>query len=377
MKNILIITLEYPPVIGGIATYVRQLARALYAGQVTVLAPFHIDAETIDSQESFSIHRDHLYWPRFVWPRWGKLFFITRRIVRERKIEMLYVHHALPVGYIAWLLKKTMNIPYVLFSHGTDIVAGTKNTWKTRLMTMVVREAEQVIVNSESLGRRLVERVPIAEGKITVLYPCPDEIFLQPVDPGAVTKLRYDLAVEGKQVLLSIGRLADGKGFPHLLRLIPELLTHVPHLVWCVIGDGPKKEALMEEVQKHHLQNVVRFIGEVPQTALPTYYALADVFALLTHPDEGREEGLGLVFLEAAAAGVPAVAGRSGGVEEAVIHAKTGLVVDTYQDASVISAISYVFHDRAYAQKLAQEAKDRVRADFRWEHQVARLDPWR
>src|SRR5690606_19476475 len=110
---------------------------------------------------------------------------------------------------------------------------------------------------------------------------------------------------------------------------------------------------------------------------LKQYYYLADLFVLLTHPDEGREEGLGLVFLEAAAAGLPAVAGRSGGVEEAVLHAETGLVVDLYHgDTGVIESVVTMLKNEEYASSLGMRAKARIESQFVWKNQVKVLGPW-
>lgn len=106
------------------------------------------------------------------------------------------------------------------------------------------------------------------------------------------------------------------------------------------------------------------------------YYYLADIFVALTHPDGGREEGLGLVFLEAAAAGVPIVAGKSGGVEEAVLHAQTGLVVNTYNTDEAKDAISKLLKDPAFADSLGRNAQERIRAEFHWEHQLERIRQW-
>ena len=122
-----------------------------------------------------------------------------------------------------------------------------------------------------------------------------------------------------------MARLVEGKGYPHLIRLLPEILNKIPNIVWLVIGDGPKKKAIMDLVQKYSLQNIVRYLGEVPYQNLPLYYQSADLFVLLTHKDEQSEEGWGTVFLEAGASGLPVVAGRVGGVEEVVANLQTGL----------------------------------------------------
>jgi phosphatidylinositol alpha-1,6-mannosyltransferase len=158
---------------------------------------------------------------------------------------------------------------------------------------------------------------------------------------------------------------------------MPEILKSVPNLVWVLIGDGPKKKSVMEMIQKNNLQNVVRFLGEVPHNELKKFYHLAESFVLLTHPDEGKEEGVGMVFLEAAACGVPCVAGKSGGVPEAVRDGETGVLVDIYRgDELLIKQIVDLLGDRERLQRLGNNAKLRVQYDFRWDSQLAKIKQW-
>ncbi|PIR77189.1 MAG: hypothetical protein COU30_03855, partial [Candidatus Magasanikbacteria bacterium CG10_big_fil_rev_8_21_14_0_10_38_6] len=309
MKNILIITLEHPPEIGGIASYVDQFAAALpEQNNVTVYAPYHPGDANWDRTVSYTIIRKKPYFPIGIWPRWLRMYFQVRKIVKERKIDIIFLHHILPVGYVAWLMKKTKKIPYVIFSHGTDILAATKTKWKKRMAKMVCTQSESIVFNSESLKHRLVKELPEFEQKSLVLYPCPDDALYHPPAQDFLDSLKSQYALEGKKVMLSIGRFEDGKGFPHIIRILPKLLEKIPNLVWLVIGDGKKQEKLVTQVQKNSLQNIVRFLGKVPHNEVVPFYYIADIFTLLTHPDEGKEEGLGLVFLEAAAAGLPVVA---------------------------------------------------------------------
>ena len=377
MKKTLIITLEFPPTIGGIATYVHDLANALDPVQTIVLAPYQKDTGAWDKDQKYRIIRRKLLFPRFLWPRWIKLFFLARRIVKKEHIQLLMIHHVLPAGYVGMFLKKLSGVPFLLFSHGTDLVAGTKTPWKKRMVRRVSARALQIIFNSESLQQRYLRVFPEFERLSSVVYPCPETIFMDAQSPEEIGHLRRQYALEGKKVLLSVSRLTDGKGFPHMIRIMPRVLKEVPHLAWFIIGDGEKRGDIMARIQELHLQNIVRYIGQLPHEKLPPYYAVADLFVLLTHPDEGKEEGLGLVFLEAAAAGIPIIAGKSGGVEEAVLHEKTGLVVDVYRgDPAVAESIVRLLKDPAYAKTLGEAGRQRIREEFQWWLQVKRLDPW-
>lgn len=372
------ITLEYPPQIGGIATFCHQLAGAFDPHETILLAPkmkgdIEWDKENVD----YLVIRKNLFFPKFIWPRWLKMYFIVRKIVKEYDLELIMLHHVLPVGYIGKLIKKKFGIPFIIFSHGTDIVAATVTSWKKRMATMVIEKSEQIIFNSNNLMERLLRVLPKYKNISSVMYPCPDADFFTPAPNSDIQKLRDELALEGKQVILSMGRIDDGKGFPHMVRILPKVLEKVPHLVWVIIGEGPKQKEMYDEIRKYNLQNVVRYVGMIPHEQIKKYYYLADVFALFTHPDGGKEEGLGLVFLEAAACGLPVVAGLSGGVVEAVLEGETGVIIDIRQNLpGAGNAIVKFLKDKDFSMRMGNAGQKRMKSTFVWEYQTKVLNKW-
>lgn len=381
MKKLLIISFDFPPQVGGIATYVKQFADSMPSDRVVVYAwklkGRAKECKEFDAKLPYKIIRKKPLWPGFIWPRWGRLIWHIFWIVRKEKIEAIHIHHVLPVGYVGLIMKKLFKIQYLVFSHGTDIREATRTKWKTAMARKVALGAEQVVVNSEFLKTRWLSALSELQDKITIVYPCPDEDFFIVPSGEEITRLKSQLALDGKKVMLTVSRLTEGKGFPHLMRLLPDVLKSIPNLVWLVVGDGPKKQELFETARKNNLQNVVRFVGAVAHDEVKKYFYVADLFALLTHPDEGREEGMGLVFLEAAACGLPSVAGKSGGVGEAVYDGQTGVVVDIYRgDKSVIGAIVSLLKDSIKLKTMAEQAKLRAQYDFKWEAQIAKLKNW-
>ncbi len=379
MKKTLIITLEFPPHIGGVATYVHDVAHALDPEKTIILAPKVPSdfKEEVQGEDRYQCIRKNLLFPRWLWPRWLKLCWLVWLICRKEKIELIMIHHILPAGYPAWLMRKFLKIPYLVFSHGTDIAAASRTKWKAFMAQKVALSSEQIVCNSDSLARRLLIRFPKLAGKVSVVYPCPQEIFINPVEPEKISELKQNLALQGKKVILSVARLVDGKGFPHLVRVMSEVVKINPTIVWIIIGTGPKLQQIITDVEKNNLQNIVRFIGDVPHDTMPPYFQAADLFILLTHPDNGQEEGLGLVFLEAAAAGLAAIAGKSGGVEEAIRNGQTGLVFDVYRESkSIVESIVTLLRDTSYRQSLGKNAQQRIKAEFNWPHQLERISPW-
>ncbi|MBI2038201.1 MAG: glycosyltransferase family 4 protein [Candidatus Magasanikbacteria bacterium] len=367
----LIITLEYPPQIGGVASYTYNLAKNLPAGDVVVYAPKIIGDIDSDKKNSWKTVRAKPYF-FFFWPRWVKMLWDVWKLVKNENIGMIYVHHVLPAGYVAYLMKKLKHIPYVVFFHGTDLTMGLKN--KKRKLKKVCLGADKIIVNSNYLKNQFVSNFEDLKKEILVIYPCPDIMFTEKVSEAELKKIKSQLALEGKKVIITVARMSEGKGYPHLIRLLPKILEKVPNLVWLIIGDGPKKNEIITAIQKNYLQNVTRFIGFVPYTELPKYYQISDAFVLLTHPDESSgQEAWGTAFMEAAASGLPSVAGRSGGVEEAVQNLVTGLIVDVYQDQSIVSAISDLLREGEYAKKMGEAGRERVLNEFTWENQLKKL----
>ncbi len=367
----LIITLEYPPRVGGIASFVYNLAVHLPSADTIVYAPRLPGDRVFDANQPWKTYRCRPYF-FLIWPRWLKMLWQVWRVAKREKAERIFVQHALPGGYVAKIVGKILKIPYTIFFHGTDLELGAK--FKRRRLWFVASSAAAICVNSRFLRDKLLARLEgLDEKKIKIIYPCPADFFFDRAPAEELAKLKKRLALEGKQVIITVARLAEGKGYPHLARILPKILKDIPNLIWLIVGDGPKKKFLLEEIQKRGLQSVVRFLGEVEYQELPKYYQVADLFVLLTHPDENREEGWGMVFLEAAASGLPAVAGRVGGTEEAVRHLQTGLVVDVYQEQSVVSSIVELLRDRQSAHRMGEEGRKIAMAEFRWSQQVAKI----
>jgi phosphatidylinositol alpha-1,6-mannosyltransferase len=369
MKKTLIISMEFPPHIGGISTYVHHFARTLDPSDVVVLTMPNADAASIDSKERYTIIRSPFLFSKLIWPRWIRLYFTVKKLVKKHKIEQIHVHHVLPVGYVAWLLRKKCS--YLIFAHGTDITRLQDHPRKRYFAKRVFVAATQVIVNSTSLKDRVTALFPEVSNTISIIYPCPNPALLVPPSDIVLDQLKSSLALEGKQVVLTVSRFDDGKGIPQMVRTIAQLVPSHPNLVWLLIGDGKKRDEVIMLIRKYSLQNVVRYVGAIPQSELAPYYYISDVFSLLTHPDSSRkDEGLGIVFLEAAAAGLPIVAGNSGGTAEAVLHTKTGLVVNTYNQEEVSGAIARLLRDKPLASALGAAAKARIVSEFQWDVQI-------
>jgi len=371
----LIITLEYPPTIGGIASYTYNFAKHLSPAETIIYAPPAKGAKEFNTQNGWKIYRHNPYfW--IIWPHWLKALWQIWRIVKKEKIEVIHVHHILPMGYVAQFIKKHLKIPYIIFLHGSDLRFATKSRFKLANFRRVCAHADQIVVNSDFCRQQLqsiVEKLP----PLKILYPCPSDEFIAATYSAAeIDKLKSELALNGKKVIISVSRLVERKGHTLFIPAFVKVLKSIPNAVWLIIGDGPEKNNIMNFVQKNNLQSVVRFLPAMPPMEVMRYYHCADLFVLLTHQDkDGVDEAWGIVFLEAAACGLPVVAGRSGGVGEAVENRVTGMVVDAHNTDLVATTTAELLKNDAYAKQMGQAGKERVGREFRWEKQIPGIYP--
>ena len=363
MQN-LIVTKHYPPEVSSKSVFLHNLAHHL-TGETIVLAPLlKKKMENVENDDKVK----RINFQSFILPDQYKIYSGLKRILKGNKPERIIAYPPLVTGEAVRRYAKKNKAPYwLVISAESFHEKALKEIKKLRLLCLA---ADKVIVTSNSLKNKLKQVVEVPEEKIVIVYPAPDEVFFTKVNPEEITLLRNHLALQGKKVMITVANMEDGKGYPHLIRLLPEVAKKVPNLVWLIVGDGPKKKLLVDSIVKNDLQNVARFLGTISQSELPKYLQLADLFVLLTHKDQEVEEANKAVFLEAAAAGLPVVAGQAPGVEEVVKNLETGLIVDAYQDMSVISAISDLLRESEYAKKMGEAGRAMVLNDFSWEKQI-------
>lgn len=370
MKKSLLITLEYPPTIGGIATYTKSLAAYLHTNVVVL----NNGKKNTKTENGYTVYTRKLLFPKFIWPRWKRGLFHIWNIARKEKIEMLLVHHILPIGIIAYILSILTKRKYIIFFHGTDIIMANATLWKRFISRLIIRRATACIVNSISVQKQVITLEKSATEKTKIIYPTPSDIFLLEKNEEKTKSLLDTLALHGKTVILTVSRIDEGKGFTHLTRILPELLKQIPQLVWVVVGDGPKRLQWWKQVETAQLQSIIRYVGKLPQTELPTYYDIADCFILLTHTDDKREEGAGTVLLEAMARKIPVVAGRTGGVPDIVHNGENGTLVDVYRgDELIIKAIVSTLTDKENTTKQVSLGYQQIIDIYRPEKQFETL----
>jgi len=361
----LVVTNDFPPRVGGVQQYVWRLVAQLPPDRVSVLAPAWPGWQDHDAAQSFPVQR----WPAtFLWPT-EDLERRVRILADEHRADVVLFGHGFPLPWLAPGLA-TGGIPSVALTHGAEVwIARTPGLAAAqRRGLLACRQATAV---SAYTGDR-IHRAIGARPPVTVLYPGVDTKRFAPTVDGRVVRARYGLG--DRPLVVCVSRMVPRKGQDVLVEAMVTVRAHVPEATLLLVGDGPERPAL-ERAAASAPTGAVVIPGEVASDELPAFFAAADVFAMPCRSRfAGLEvEGLGIVFLEAAACGKPVVAGRSGGAPEAIVDERTGLLVEGREPKAVALAIARLLREPERATGMGAAGRARVEAEFTWERSAATL----
>lgn len=351
MRKALLVTLEYPPQIGGVANYYANLVKHLPADKIEVLTN----------------QRHELLAKRKFFP-WIKSFFAIKKIVQEKKIEVILVGQILPLGTVAWLLNKYLKIPYIVFTHAMDVTYPQKYPRKKLLMQKIFNSAEKIITVSRFTKYEIYKLLNNRnQSKIEIITPAPN-----------ITPQRFPNAkeiVSKEKIILSVGRLVARKGCDAVIKSLSIILAKIPNLKYIIIGSGAYKKILLDLVTNLKLQDKIIFKEGLADEEVARYYQQCDAFIMPSRETKNKDvEGFGLVYLEANSFGKPVIAGKSGGVEDAVIDGQTGFLVEPEDTQMIAEAVIKILQDKNLADKLGQQGKSRVEEEFSWPHKAEQLE---
>jgi phosphatidylinositol alpha-1,6-mannosyltransferase len=362
----LFVTNDFPPKIGGIQTMLWELWRRLDPSTFAVLTTPHPDAAAWDAQQPFRVVRTR---ERVLLPSPSMVHRVDD-LVTEVGADVVLLDPALPVG----LLGPRLRVPYGVVLHGAEVTVPGRLPAAARLLRRVLDGAGLVVAAG---GYPLAEAERVASGPLpsVLVPPGVDTERFVPLDPAArrAARTRLGLPEEGRLVV-SVSRLVPRKGMDVLIKAAALLAPSRPDLTVAIGGGGRDHDRLARLIAATGAP--VRLLGRVEHDDLPDLYACGDVFAMLCRNRWGglEQEGFGIVFVEAAAGGVPQVAGDSGGAAEAVADGETGLVVRHPEDpAAVADALARLLDDPAARSRMGQAARERAMASFSYDVLAARL----
>jgi phosphatidylinositol alpha-1,6-mannosyltransferase len=364
----LLVTNDFPPKIGGIQSYLWELWRRLPPDQVTVLTAARDQAETFDRAQPFRIVRTR---QRVLLPT-ARLTRRIKRLAAETKAEAVVLDPGLPLG----LVGPRLGLPYAVVLHGAEVTVPGRLPVTRPMLSRVVSGASLLIAAGgypEAEARRAAKKGPFPT--VVQVPPGVDTERFRPLAAidRAASRAHFGLP-PGGQLVLSVSRLVPRKGMDTLIEAAARLAPDHPDLTVVIAGAGRDQGRLTRLV--HRTGAPVQLLGRVPEADLPTIYGCADVFAMCCRSRWGglEQEGFGIVFLEAAACGVPCVAGDSGGAAEAVDDGVSGTVVGRPEDPDeVAAAIAHLLDEPHLASLQGQAARHRAETEFSYDRLAARL----
>ncbi len=362
----LLVTNDFPPKIGGIQSLLWEWWRRLPPDRVTVLTTPHPDAAAFDAACPFRVERvrEPVLLPHPL---------TVRRIdalARQCQADLVVLDPALPLG----LVGPRLAFPYDVIVHGAEVTVPGRLPMSRSVLGHVLRRARHVIAAG---GYPAAEAEHAAGGPlpITVVPPGVDVERFHPLDSVERQWARRHFGVpDDAELVVAVSRLVPRKGFDTAIRAVARLARERPSLQLVIGGAGRDADRLRDLARE--LNAPVRLLGRIPHDDLPRLYAAADVCAMLCRNRWGglEQEGFGIVFLEAAACGVPQLAGRSGGAAEAVAHGDTGFVVDPPDDVdAVTTALSGLLDDGPLRRRMAEVSRQRAVEEFSYDVLARRL----
>jgi phosphatidylinositol alpha-1,6-mannosyltransferase len=360
---ILFDTQNFLPDVGGTQLYVTGLADALakqgHAIEVFCDASSRAAAAKVDAERRYPIHR--FAGPR-PWMRWRKARAVNRRLAQGDVTALITdtwksLEHLAP--------ERLKNVRVLCLAHGSEFLVAPGGRKERRLIACLAK-ADIAAANSHFTAGEL-KRFAGGKTEIRVLLP---GIVPPPQAPRALPVRAANPAPR----ILTIARLEPRKGVDGVLKSLPALRAAHPGLRYDVIGKGADKERLVALAGRLGVDENVRFHGYISEEDKAELIAAADVFALPNRREPGSVEGFGIVFLEAAAYGVPSLAGADGGTRDAVLDGKTGLVVDADDPKNVEAALLELLRSSNARAAMGDAAHKRFWSEFAWDAAIARFE---
>ncbi|MET7574512.1 glycosyltransferase family 4 protein [Streptomyces sp. NPDC005492] len=376
MRKTLIVTNDFPPRPGGIQAFLHNMALRLEPERLVVYASTwkrgREGAEAtaaFDAEQPFTVVRDDttmlLPTPAATRTAVG--------LLREHGCTAVWFGAAAPLGLMAPALRKAGAERLVATTHGHE--AGWAQLPASRQLLGRIGESTDTITYLGEYTRSRIAAAlsPQAAARMVQLPPGVDEKVFHPGSGG--DEVRARLGLSDRPVVVCVSRLVPRKGQDTLILAMPRILVRQPDAVLLIVGGGPYEKDLRRLVRETGVSDSVRFTGSVPWAELPAHYGAGDVFAMPCRTRRGGldVEGLGIVYLEASATGLPVVAGDSGGAPDAVLDGETGWVVRGGSPEEAADRIVALLDDPELRRNMGERGRRWVEERWRWDLLAERL----
>ena len=364
----LLITYDFPPAVGGISRYYQDLIRNFPPDEIVVWTVRNRVGNDVSSLGGIRILRSSLRGDQIhTFPSVLHCASELSRVIRRERPLFLLCGNIRPFGPVVRRLAGRFGIPYLVFTHGLDISRAlmkmARNPFYRAMQGGVLGKARWIVANSSYTRGLILEKFPGLKGRIAIVHPGVDTEYFRP-GRGSPSGC----------ALLSVGRLTERKGVAEVIRSLPAVLKKFPRLVYNVVGDGDYRRTLVGLARELGLREKVRFHFNVSDSGLRAWNAKSDIFLMVTKAVNRPEdvEGFGIVYLEAAASGLPVLASSLGGVTDAVINGKTGLLTGP-EPSAIAGALLKLLGNRNLRERLGGTARRRCVREFQWKHSAAKL----
>ncbi|MBW2645055.1 MAG: glycosyltransferase family 4 protein [Deltaproteobacteria bacterium] len=367
-KRYLVITEKFTPRKGGSNTTFDEIYRRIGDKDTHIVTCDQPGAAAFDTTHPNTVHRLSLDRHRWLRPEslaiYAKLVATSLVLAARYEFDEVHAGRVLSEGLVGLLVARLKGLPLVIYAHGEEIT-----TWrqpgKFQAMVFTYRQADRLNVNSNFTRRELL-KLGVKPERIVLILPGVD---LKQFRPGLeASDLRTLLSMtEGQKLILSVGRLSRRKGFDQVIHSLPFLVDKGINAQYAIVGIGEDRDYLLFLARELAVSDRVHILGHVSSDDLPRWFNAADVFAMPNRNINGDTEGFGMVFLEAAACGKPAVAGHAGGTGDAVADGMTGLRVDGGSLEEVAAALERLLEDPGFAERLGSSGYARASKAFSWD----------
>jgi teichuronic acid biosynthesis glycosyltransferase TuaC len=287
----------------------------------------------------------------------------VRKLHKERRIDVIHAHSALPCGHAAALIGKELNIPFVVTVHGLDVFnlcfrGGIPAAQRRRASVMVYRSARSVVCISDKVQEILREGM-LNKVSSTVVYNGVDPTLFYP-EADNVERLNPEI--------LAVGTLVPSKGHGVLIKAIAELRSRFPGVICNIIGEGPHRAEFENLVRRLQIERHVRFLGRQSRPEVARAMQRCTIFVL-----PSSNEGFGCVYLEAMSCGKPVVACHGQGIESVIEHGKNGWLISTDRPGELVKSLNRLLASPELCAHLGRTARSTVLAKFTITHQAQNL----
>jgi phosphatidyl-myo-inositol dimannoside synthase len=363
-----LLTTDFPPVMGGISTFLFQVYGQFDLRQMTLIAPQHAEAEEFDSAQGYQAKRFRAAFDvpgvRGAWQVW-RMYGEAEKLVKRDPNLVLHCGHV-NAAVAARKLKRRYGTPYFLWTYALEIM---DERLRASILPAML-DANLVITISE-FTREFLASMGVPQSRVVKIRPGADPWHFRP--EMDCRELAQRLGVFGRPTLLTVARIVKAnryKGHDVVLRALAAVKREVPDVAYVIVGEGDDLEYLDRVARECGVRENVIFAGRVSEEELPLLYNACDAFIMCSRAERGRRgilaEGFGIALLEASACGKPVIGGRSGGVPDAVREGITGLLVDPNDPEAVAAAIVTVLQEPGLAKTLGNNGRAWVEREMNW-----------